>query len=95
MNSYYVYILSNYTNSTLYIGVTNNLKKRLYEHKTKVYEGFSKKYNVDKLVYFEEVSDIKSAIQREKNLKKWKREWKDALIKKANPEFNDLSMDFE
>ncbi|MBP5748636.1 MAG: GIY-YIG nuclease family protein [Treponema sp.] len=91
MQIYYVYILSNYTNSTLYIGVTNDLKRRIYEHKNKLISGFSSKYNVNKLVYFEETTDIKSAIQREKNLKKWKREWKDELIKKNNPSFYDLS----
>ena len=95
MNSYYVYILSNYTDSTLYIGVTNDLKRRLYEHQNKLIEGFSSKYNTNKLVYFEEVSDVKAAIQREKNLKKWKREWKDELIRKTNPDFKDLSKDFE
>ena len=95
MNSYYVYILSNYTNSTLYIGVTNDLKRRLYEHQNKLIEGFSSKYNTNKLVYCEEVSDVKAAIQREKNLKKWKREWKDELIRKTNPDFKDLSKDFE
>ena len=89
MQIYYVYILSNYTNSTLYIGVTNDLKRRIYEHKNKLISGFSSKYNVNKLVYFEETTDIKSAIQREKNLKKWKREWKDELIKKNNPSFYD------
>ncbi|MBP5438854.1 MAG: GIY-YIG nuclease family protein [Treponema sp.] len=91
MQIYYVYILSNYTNSTLYIGVTNDLKRRIYEHKNKLISGFSSKYNVNKLVYFEETTDIKSAIQRERNLKKWKREWKDELIKKNNPSFYDLS----
>ncbi len=94
MQIYYVYILSNYTNSTLYIGVTNDLKRRIYEHKNKLISGFSSKYNVNKLVYFEETTDIKSAIQREKNLKKWKREWKDELIKKNNPSFYDLSKKF-
>ncbi|MBO7612616.1 MAG: GIY-YIG nuclease family protein [Treponema sp.] len=94
MQIYYVYILSNYTNSTLYIGVTNDLKRRIYEHKNKLISGFSSKYNVNKLVYFEETTDIKSAIQREKNLKKWKREWKDELIKKNNPSFYDLSKEF-
>ena len=69
MQIYYVYILSNYTNSTLYIGVTNDLKRRIYEHKNKLISGFSSKYNVNKLVYFEETTDIKSAIQKEKNLK--------------------------
>ena len=94
MQIYYVYILSNYTNSTLYIDVTNDLKRRIYEHKNKLISGFSSKYNVNKLVYFEETTDIKSAIQREKNLKKWKREWKDELIKKNNPSFYDLSKEF-
>ena len=94
MQIYYVYILSNYTNSTLYIGVTNDLKRRIYEHKNKLISGFSSKYNVNKLVYFEETTDIKSAIQREKNLKKWKQEWKDELIKKNNPSFYDLSKEF-
>ena len=94
MQIYYVYILSNYTNSTLYIGVTNDLKRRIYEHKNKLISGFSSKYNVNKLVYFEETTDIKSAIQREKNLKKWKREWKDELTKKNNPSFYDLSKEF-
>ena len=94
MQIYYVYILSNYTNSTLYIGVTNDLKRRIYEHKNKLISEFSSKYNVNKLVYFEETTDIKSAIQREKNLKKWKREWKDELIKKNNPSFYDLSKEF-
>ena len=91
MDSYYIYILSNFTNTTLYIGVTNNLQRRLNEHKTKSIKGFTEKYNVNKLVYFEETTDIKSAIQREKNLKKWKREWKIELIRKKNPNFNDLS----
>ncbi|MBQ1795189.1 MAG: GIY-YIG nuclease family protein [Treponema sp.] len=94
MQIYYVYILSNFTNSTLYIGVTNDLKRRIYEHKNKLISGFSSKYNVNKLVYFEETTDIKSAIQREKNLKKWKREWKDELIKKNKPSFYDLSKEF-
>ena len=66
MNDYYVYILSNTTNSTLYIGVTNDLKRRIYEHKNKLVEGFTDKYNVNKLVYFEKTSDIEAAIQREK-----------------------------
>ena len=95
MEKYYVYILANKTNSTLYIGVTNDLKRRIYEHKNKLYEGFSAKYNVNKLVHFEECSDIKSAIQREKNLKKWKRVWKNELIEKTNPEYKDLSADWE
>ncbi len=91
MERYYVYILSNFTNTTLYIGVTNDLKRRVYEHKNKLIEGFSEKYNVDRLVYFEETTDIKSAIQREKNLKKWNRKWKNELMEKENPEYKDLS----
>ncbi len=95
MEKYYVYILANQNNSTLYIGVTNDLKRRLYEHKNKLVEGFTEKYNVNKLVYFEETTDIKSAIQREKTLKKWKRVWKNALIEKKNPVYKDLSLDWE
>ena len=96
MNSYFVYILANYTNKVLYIGMTNDLKRRIYEHKNKIFEGgFTEKYNVNKLVYFEEVSDVKAAIQREKNLKKWKREWKEELIEKVNPEYKDLSETWE
>ncbi len=91
MDKYYVYILSNFTNTTLYIGVTNDLQRRIYEHKSKLIEGFSEKYNVDRLVYFEETTDIQSAIQREKNLKKWNRKWKNELIEKVNPEYKDLS----
>ena len=90
MNKYYVYILTNFTNSVLYIGVTRDLKKRVYEHKNKVYDGFTKKYNVNKLIYFEECSNILSAIQREKNLKKWKRTWKWELVKKENPYLKEL-----
>ena len=95
METYYVYILSNHTNTTLYIGVTNNLRRRLYEHKNKLIEGFTSTYNINKLVYFEETTDIKATIQREKNLKKWKREWKEALIKKNNPNYRDLSSDWQ
>ncbi len=95
MNKYYVYILANKTNSVLYIGVTNDLRRRLYEHKNKLIEGFTSKYNVNKLVYFEETSDVKAAIQREKNLKKWKRQWKNELIEKLNPDYKDLSDEWE
>lgn len=95
MNTYYVYIMANYSNSVLYIGVTDNLQRRVYEHKNKLIEGFTEKYNVNKLVYFEETSDIKAAIQREKNLKKWNRSWKEELIRKTNPEFRDLSLFWE
>ena len=95
MNSYYVYILTNKTNSVIYIGITNNLLRRLYEHKNKLLDGFTKKYNANKLVYFEQTSDINEAIKREKILKKWNREWKIELIKKQNPEFKDLSSEWE
>ena len=87
---YYVYIISNKTNSTLYIGVTNNLKRRIYEHKNKLVDGFSKKYNLSKLVYFESTTDSYSAISREKQLKGWIRQKKIDLITSQNPEFKDL-----
>ena len=93
-NQYYIYILARKRNGTLYIGMTNNLQKRLYEHKNKIVPGFSQKYNIDKLVYFEITSDVKSAIAREKQLKKWNRKWKLELIDKSNPQWNDLSEDW-
>ena len=90
MNTYYVYILCSKRNGTLYIGVTSNLIKRVYEHKQNLVEGFTKKYNVKNLVYYENTSDVKAAIQREKQLKKWKRAWKIELIEKNNPTWDDL-----
>ena len=87
---YTVYIITNFNNTTFYIGVTNDLKRRIYEHKNKIIEGFSKKYNLDKLVYYETTQDINSAIKREKQLKNWHREWKINLINKFNPEYRDL-----
>lgn len=90
-----MYILANKTNSVLYIGVTNNLERRIYEHKNKLLPGFTEKYNVAKLVWYEECSDVKAAIQREKNLKKWKRSWKNTLIEKENPDYKDLSSNWE
>ncbi len=89
--NYAVYILTNYNETTFYIGVTGNLQKRISEHKNKVVEGFTKKYNVDKLVYYEITNDVESAINREKQLKRWHRQWKINLIKEMNPEFKDLS----
>ena len=86
----YVYIITNHTNSTLYIGVTTNLIKRIYEHKHKVVDGFSKKYNLNKLVYYELITDIRTAIEREKYLKGKKREFKINLINSFNPEWLDL-----
>ncbi len=94
MNDYYVYIISN-KSKTLYIGVTNNLVRRIYEHKNKLIEGFSKKYNLNKLVYFESCSEIKDAIKREKQLKNWHRDWKINLIESMNPQWNDLSIEFD
>ena len=87
---YAVYILTNYNNTTFYIGVTSNLPKRIWEHKNKVVEGFTQKYNLDKLVYYEITDSIISAIKREKQLKNWHRDWKINLIKETNPEFKDL-----
>ena len=87
---YYVYILASKKNGTLYVGVTNNLKRRIYEHKGKLIEGFTNKYNVSQLIYFEQYSDIREALTREKRLKKWNRAWKVALIEKTNPEWEDL-----
>jgi putative endonuclease len=87
---YYVYILANKRNGTLYIGVTSDLVKRVYDHKNNVVEGFTKKYHVHKLVYYEITEDINGAIIREKRIKKWKRAWKIELIEKNNPEWKDL-----
>ena len=88
---YWVYILANWDHSVLYIGVTNDLTRRLYEHKNGLHEGFTKKYRVTNLVYFEQTSDVNAAIAREKQLKGWRREKKIALIEQMNPEWNDLS----
>ena len=90
-----VYIMTNYSQSSLYIGVTSNLQKRVWEHKNKVVAGFTKKYNINKLVYYEITDSIETAINREKQLKRWHRDWKINLIKEMNPEFRDLSLDFE
>ena len=89
MKEFYVYILASKRNGTLYIGVTNNLTKRVYEHRNNLAEGFTKKYGVHMLVYYEETSDIETAIQREKQLKKWKRAWKIDLIEKENIHWED------
>ncbi|MBI4296196.1 MAG: GIY-YIG nuclease family protein [Chloroflexi bacterium] len=90
MKSYYVYILASKQNGTLYIGVTDNLTRRVYEHKNNLVEGFTRKYNVHKLVYYEQCNDIESALIEEKRLKKWNRKWKLELIEKENPEWRDL-----
>ena len=88
--TYYVYILANKRNGTLYTGVTNNLVRRVYEHKNNLIQGFTKKYGVHMLVYYDYTSDIESALTREKQLKTWKRKWKLALIEAFNPEWKDL-----
>ena len=87
---YYVYILASRRNGTLYTGVTNDLVRRVYEHRTDAADGFTKKYGVHKLVWFESTDDVTAAIQREKTIKKWNRQWKLALIEKDNPDWNDL-----
>ncbi len=89
--NYYVYILENWNNKVIYTGVTNNLERRLFEHKNKLIKGFSKKYNVNKLVYFEETNNVESAILREKEIKKWRREKKDRLVESINKTWEDLS----
>lgn len=90
MKYYYVYILASKRKGTLYIGVTSDLIKRVYQHKNKLTNGFTKKYNVNKLVYYETTYDITSTIAREKQIKKWKRAWKIHLIEKHNPHWDDL-----
>jgi len=90
MNNYFVYILASQKNGTLYIGVTNNLVKRVYEHKSGFVPGFTKKYNVKMLVYFEQTQNIFVAIQREKQLKRWNRKWKLELIEESNSDWTDL-----
>jgi len=87
---FYVYILSSVNNRVLYIGITSDLIKRVWQHKNKQVEGFTKKYNVDRLVYYEVFDDPKNAIKREKNMKEWKRIWKVELVEKDNPEWKDL-----
>jgi putative endonuclease len=87
----YVYLLTNWNNKVMYVGVTNNLERRLYEHKQKLMPGFTEKYNVNKLVYFEETNDVRVALEREKEIKKWRREKKNRLVESANPEWKDLS----
>jgi len=90
---YYVYILARKRNGTLYVGVTSDLVKRAYEHKSDLVDGFTKKYGVHNLVYYETVDSIDSAIAREKQLKKWNRAWKVRLVEKVNPGWRDLYPD--
>ena len=91
---YYVYLLTNWNNKVMYVGVTNDLKRRIYEHREKKVKGFTEKYNIKKLVYYEQTLDIEVALNREKEIKKWRREKKDRLVEKSNPSWRDLSEDF-
>ena len=90
-HQYYVYILASKIRGTLYIGITSDLQRRVYEHKTDVKIGFTQKYNVNRLMYFETFKNVDEAIRREKNLKKWKRDWKIKLIEEDNKQWLDLS----
>ncbi len=90
MATYYVYIMASHKCGTLYTGVTNDLIRRVNEHKCDILGGFTKRYKVHDLVYFEDADDIAAAIQREKQVKKWRRAWKIELIEKSNPEWKDL-----
>ena len=92
--TYAVYIMTNYSQTSFYIGVTGNLQKRVWEHKNKFVEGFTKRYNIDRLVYYELTDSVETALNREKQLKRWHRDWKINLIKEMNPQFKDLSMDW-
>ncbi|MBR3293663.1 MAG: GIY-YIG nuclease family protein [Oscillospiraceae bacterium] len=94
MNYYYIYILTNWNNKVMYIGVTNDLVRRIYEHKNQLAGGFTQRYNIHKLVYVEETGDIKAALAREKQLKGWRREKKNALVESQNPAWKDLSEDW-
>ena len=95
MNDYYVYILTNFHRTVLYIGITNDLKRRVRQHQAKKNEGFTSEYNVDILVYYEKYKDVKNAIKREKQLKGWNRAKKDALIATKNPELKDLMREYK
>jgi putative endonuclease len=90
MKLYYVYILTNYNKTVFYVGITNNLARRAYEHNNELFDGFTKKYKLKYLLYYEVFNDVNLAITREKTLKHWKKEWKWNLIKKANPDLDNL-----
>ncbi len=90
MNDYFIYIVTNWTNKVMYVGVTNNLERRIAEHKAGQIKGFTQKYKTNKLVYYEHYNDIELAILREKEIKKWRREKKDKLVETLNPKWNDL-----
>jgi putative endonuclease len=94
MNTYFVYILTNINKTVLYVGFTNDIIRRTQEHKEKKFDGFTKFYNIDRLVYFEKHDTADEAMKRERELKKWNRKWKERLINKQNPEWRDLSEGF-
>ena len=89
-HNYYVYIITNWNNKVIYTGITNDLARRIYEHKNKMVPGFTKRYNIHKLLYFEHTTDVNVAINREKEIKKWRREKKNSLINSINPTWIDL-----
>ena len=91
---YFVYILTNWNNKVIYTGITNNLERRLFEHKNGIVDGFTKKYNVHKLVWFDYTTDVLSAIEKEKQIKGWTRAKKNALVEENNPTWRDLSDDW-
>jgi putative endonuclease len=93
MKSFFVYIMASKKDGVLYIGFTSDLRKRVWEHRNSVVDGFTKKYFVHRLVYYEQTENVRSAIEREKRLKKWNRSWKIRLIEEKNPEWVDLSGD--
>ncbi len=95
MNNYYVYILTTENNRVMYVGVTNDLRRRMYEHKHGLAKGFTRKYNIHKLVYYEHTMDAVAAITREKQIKAWRREKKDALVETMNPDWSDLGKQIE
>lgn len=95
MSTYYVYILCNKNNTTLYVGMTNELERRIREHKSGVPGSFSKRYNLNKLVYFEEHNNVDEAFAKEKLMKRWRRAWKEELICSINPNWEDLSKDWD
>lgn len=94
MKKYYVYIITNKVKTVLYVGVTSNLWWRVNQHKNKLIEGFTSRYNINKLVYYEEFQYVNDAIKREKQLKNWRRQWKFDLIRRDNPYFDDITSDW-
>ena len=94
IHQYFVYILASKIRGTLYIGMTNDLQRRVYEHKTGIKKGFTQKYGVERLVYFETFQDVNEAIKRENNMKKWKRDWKIRLIEEDNKRWLNLACDW-